>query len=302
MEARCVGIDKKEGTGERSRKETHLLTQHRKGVYQQIDKRADAVVDLLHAMCSEERVRNVAELSLHPVCRRGHDSLYKAIRDAGMTSQKRPHLAARVLPQPKERAYWLVSTDTTPCPRAWSWTLPERGSIYAPRAVPGRAPITIGYTFSTVAVHPEREADAPIWALPVACERVRAEASPVLVGAAQLQALMSDPEMPWHGQQKALVVHVADSTYSQKAFVPAAAHPDLVHVLCVRTNRLFYAPASRLLPPARSAPSLRPALPLERPGNLVTTRPDGGMGAGRTGPLSLRAGARLAHHVDARSC
>ncbi len=239
-----------------TRKETHLLTQFHKEVYQQIDKRADAVMDLLHAMCSEARARSVAELSLHPVCRRGHDSLYKAIREAGMTSEKLRHLAARVLPQPQERAYWLVSTDTTPCPREWSRTLPERGYVYAPSAVPGRAPITIGYTFSTVAVHPEREADAPIWALPVACERVRAEASPVLVGAAQLQALMSDPEMPWHGQQKALVVHVADSTYSQKAFVPAAAHPDLVHVLRVRTNRLFYAPASRPAHRRRGRPRL----------------------------------------------
>ena len=58
------------------------LYDFRKALYAQFSYRADSAMDLLDALCSNQYARNPVELSLNPLFRRGHDSLFKAINQA----------------------------------------------------------------------------------------------------------------------------------------------------------------------------------------------------------------------------
>jgi hypothetical protein len=55
------------------------LKQFREQVYQNFNKRADAIMDLLDALSSNSQARSVVELSLEACFRREHTSVFKAI-------------------------------------------------------------------------------------------------------------------------------------------------------------------------------------------------------------------------------
>ena len=60
---------------------TSPLSQFREVLYQNLDNRADAILELLDALSSNRDARSVVELSLSPHFRRGYASVYAAIRD-----------------------------------------------------------------------------------------------------------------------------------------------------------------------------------------------------------------------------
>ena len=49
-------------------------------IYSQIKQRADSVMDLLDALCSNNKTTSVVQLSLNPLFRRGYSAVFKAIR------------------------------------------------------------------------------------------------------------------------------------------------------------------------------------------------------------------------------
>jgi DDE superfamily endonuclease len=58
------------------------------------------------------------------------------------------------------------------------------------------------------------------------------------IGIEQINALMSDESLPWHGK---LSVLTADSVYSQRSFLfDTSKHKNLVVIARVRSNRIFY--------------------------------------------------------------
>jgi hypothetical protein len=58
---------------------THNLTQFRKEVYQNFNKRADTLMDLMDALCSQTRASSVVELSLQNCFRRSYSAIFKAM-------------------------------------------------------------------------------------------------------------------------------------------------------------------------------------------------------------------------------
>ena len=93
------------------------LTQFRQQVYQNFNKRADTLMDLLDALCSHERARHVVELTLEPAFRRHYTALYDAIADYHPREGALAYLAAKYLPVPRKRSYWLIDVDVTSQPR-----------------------------------------------------------------------------------------------------------------------------------------------------------------------------------------
>ena len=95
--------------------------------------------------------------------------------------------------------------------------------MYQPTVITGNKPITIGHQYSTVALLPEKDPEAPVpWVVPLSCQRVEHEQKKALVGADQMDALLNDPALPFHDQ---LIVEVADSDYAQPAYI--AAHRNI---------------------------------------------------------------------------
>src|SRR6266508_3839958 len=156
---------------------TTALVQFRQKLYQNFTNRADTLLDLVDALCSNGSARSVVEYSLTPCFRRTYSTLYKALAEWTWDDQHLARLLAPSLPRPRQRSFWLLGVDVTPQPRPFAQTLPDRGMVYHPNPVLGNTPVTIGHQYSTVALLPEAEAQrSPSWVAPLSTARVASAA------------------------------------------------------------------------------------------------------------------------------
>jgi hypothetical protein len=214
------------------------LPQFRYEVYQHFDKRADTLMELVDALSSNQYAHSVAELSLAPCFRREYSALYKGIAACELTNTDLAQLAAPYIPPPRQRNFRLVAIDVSSHPRLYSRTLTDRSCVYAPTVIKGNKPITLGHQYSTVVSLPEkRVGDAP-WVIPLSTTRVASDVDKEMVGAKQIQALLTNPDLPFAEE---LCLGVYDSSYSKPAFLHAQCqHPHQVTTVRVRSNRVFY--------------------------------------------------------------
>jgi DDE superfamily endonuclease len=231
------------------------LQSFRKQIYNQFEHQADTKMELLDALCSNNHSPSVVQLSLSPLFRRGYSALFKAIGASpysALSAEDKPQpediqpsnalqflaLIAQVIPPPKKRPFFLFGQDCTSIERPFSPTLEDRGMVYQPNAIKGNKPITLGHSYSLIAVLPERnDEDAP-WTIPLDMSRVPTESNSTEKGIAQVNALLSNPNMPWTDELCALVV---DSAYGNSTFLaPLQKHKNLVIIARSRSNRVFY--------------------------------------------------------------
>ena len=222
------------------------LTQFRKQVYQNFNKRADALMNLVDALSSNSRARSVVELSLEACFQREHTSVFKAIADFDpqVMTKSLAQLAAPYLPRPQERDFWLFGVDVTPQSRPYASTLKDRGYIYQPTPIKSNKPITIGHPYSSVFCLPERDRQPAVrtnsatFVIPLGTQRVKSMEDKELVGAEQIRILLEDEDMPFFGQ---MCAEVEDSSYSKPAYLHAnRSKENLVTIVRVRSNRTFY--------------------------------------------------------------
>ena len=217
------------------------LTEFRETLYQYLNKnkRADSVFELIDALCSTPSAHSAVELSLSPQFRRGHAALYKAVAACQLTNADIAALAKPVLPPPTLHPYWLFGIDVTAHPRPYAATMSDRTCVYAPTVIKGNKPIALGHQYSNLVVLPEHGPGRHVpWVIPLGVERVISLADKELVGAAQLRAVLTAADLPFH---EALCVEVGDTAYSKPAYV--SANRDLTHLVTVvraRSNRVFY--------------------------------------------------------------
>jgi hypothetical protein len=229
--------------------------QFRQQVYQNFNKRADARMDLLDALCGNTSAQTVVELSLNPSFRREYSSLFTALQEwePGEAAKSLAQLAAPFLPQPAQRPFYLLGTDVTPQPRRHAKTLEDRSYVHQPNTVKSNKPITIGHAYSSVVAFPEEEgAHGPVWVVPLDVQRVESQEDKEMVGAAQIATLLKDEKMPFHGQ-----LCVEDSGYSKPAFLAHNRNQsNLVTITRARNTRIFYRqPTSADDPPGVGHPT-----------------------------------------------
>ena len=219
----------------------HQLTQFRLQVYQNFNKRADTLMDLVDALSSNTQARSVVELSLNTCFRRDYTSLFKALSAYKPEDAKKnlAQLAAPYLPKPNKRSFWLLGVDVTPLSRPYAFRLEDRGYVYQPNPIRSNKPITIGHQYSDVICLPESTGQqVKTWVIPLSTQRVKSTDNKELVGAEQIRILLEDEGLPFYNQ---LCAEVADSSYSKPAYLHANRSKDnLVTVVRVRGNRTFY--------------------------------------------------------------
>jgi hypothetical protein len=236
---------------------TTNLKQFRRQLYQNFTNRADTLMELVDALCSNPQATSPVELTLTPCFRRSHSALYKALAEMKWDAMQLPRLLAPYLPPPKQRSFRLLGVDVTPQPRPYASTLSDRGMVYQPTVVKGNKPVTVGHQYSSVALLPEAEAGlTSSWVLPLLTRRVRSEEDKELVGAEQIDALLRDEDLPFADD---LCVEVGDTGYSKPAYLHANRHHDnLVTIARARGNRTFY---QRYVPTAEELASSDPGHP-----------------------------------------
>ena len=221
------------------------LKQFRQQVYQNFNKRADTLMDLLDALSSNTSAQTVVELSLSPFFRRDYSALFTALDEwkPEKADKNLAQLAAPYLPKPVQFPFWLLGTDVTPQPRLHARTLEDRSYVYQPNLIKSNKPVTIGHAYSSVALLPEEDtAHTPPWVVPLSVQRVKSSEDKELVGALQIEALLDDHELPFHDH---LCVEVGDSGYSKPAYLEANRQKhNLVTAVRARNNRIFYRQAS----------------------------------------------------------
>jgi DDE superfamily endonuclease len=228
----------------------------RQKIYNCFESCSDACMDLLDALAGNTGANSIAELSLSPLFPRSYNSIYKAIKASfntnsqeinnkkeGEEGEEKPNNLIRVvselIDQPQQRPFYLFATDTTPHPRPYARTLPERGYIYQPNTIKGNKPINVGHCYSLLSILPEKETDShAAWSVPLSGERVSLAQSGTDVASQQIQSVMSDSSLPWYEK---LCVLVGDTAYSERSFLcEQSQHKNLVVIARVRSNRIFY--------------------------------------------------------------
>ncbi len=215
------------------------MVQFRQAVYQNFNNRADTLIELIDALCSSPGAQSPVELTLAPCFRRTYSTMYKAKDEFRWEEGRLARLLAPYLPLPRQRGFWLLGVDVTPQPRPFAPTLADRGMVYQPTLVKGNKPVTVGHQYSTVALLPETEANlSGNWLVPLMTQRVATTDDKELVGAAQIDALLRDRKLPFHGS---LCVEVADTSYSKPEYLNANRHhASLVTIARARGTRTFY--------------------------------------------------------------
>lgn len=217
------------------------LEQFRQRLYQNFDNRADTLMELVDAICSTPDARSVVEYSLAPCFRRNYSTIFQAINEMEWDELKIARLVTPYLPRPRQRPYWLLATDVTPQSRQFAPTLPDRSIVYQANPIKGNKPITIGHEYSSVVFLPEAEAGvAPSWVVPLAVRRVPSAEDKELTGSAQINGLLSDPNLPF---AEHFCVDVGDTSYSKPICLHSKRHhAQLVSIARLRGTRVLYRP------------------------------------------------------------
>ena len=216
-------------------------------LYNALDSRRETVIELIDSLSSNQQASSVVELSLNPLFRRDYNSLYKGIQEflPHQTDDKYQEqvnclldVVSQTIPRTKSRSFNLLGIDTTPYPRPYSATLPDKTFIHYPNPIKGNKPISIGHTYSVVSALPDRcETGNVPWAIPLSGERIPAADKFANIGNKQLKNIFKSSEFA--GDY--LSVLVADSLYSQRGFIgEQVKHKNLVTITRVRSNRIFY--------------------------------------------------------------
>ena len=226
----------------------NLLVQFRQELTASFDKRADCLMNLVDAICSNTQARSIAELSLNPICRYQYASLYDAIDQFFVASSqdkaeaagrkkemKLINLCLRYASSPIARNFWLFGLDVTPQPRPYARTLVDRTVVYAPNPVLSNKPIALGHQYAALVYFPENASvSSPPWVVPLSMRRVKSDEKATDVHAQQIAALMTTDAF---ADANRFCVCVADSTLGAVTFLgQVVSHQNLVTI--ARTRKI----------------------------------------------------------------
>lgn len=201
--------------------------------------RADATMELVDALSGNINAKSVVQLSLNPAFRRRYGSVRDAIthfeKDPDQSIKIEQCLIEHCSPITKTQPFRLTVVDCTAAPRKHAKTLQDRGIVHAPNVIPGNKPITVGHQYSIMGFLPEQTADNQNipWMLPLSTRRVATNQSGIIVGAEQLDTVMSS-------FGKELTVVLGDTAYSSPKFISRVQqHENAILIARLRSDRIL---------------------------------------------------------------
>ena len=220
----------------------NILNEFRHAVYLCFTRAQDALFNVGDALLTEKAAQSFAELSLSPFFARRWPSLYAAFKDGRIDRTALRQVFARYVSRPLSGHWLVVGVDTTNIARPESPTAEDRTYLYVHNLPQCTAPVTVGWSFSTVVALPETPSS---WTYILDNLRVPSSETASAVAAAQLTGLAP-----------LLCVRMlvtADRHYGSATFVRATMDVECDKLLRIPSNRVLYYPA-----PARTG---RPGAP-----------------------------------------
>lgn len=215
---------------------TDTLLAYRHTLYHCFTKARDALFELSDALATHSSARTFIDLSQAPCFQRRWPSLYEALEDGRIDQPALRHLYVRTRPHPKPEARLVLALDASSIPRPYARTAADRTLVHQATTglflPPGTAPVTPGWTFSTVAVVPEPVSS---WTHILDTRRIRSDQTAVQVAAAQLTDVL-----PLLSERP---ICLLDGGYGNASWVQASAALPCDHLVRVAATRVLYRPA-----------------------------------------------------------
>lgn len=246
----------------RSAGEAGTLAGFRAEFYRCLTGWADAAFELTDAvLCLPAPVHSVPSLSLEPVFRRGHGSLYKALARGGLDAEAMRDLLVAYRP-----AHWpaVFAVDTSSWPRCDAETSPERGFYYSASRHSAGQPIVAGWSYQWIT---QLCWASDSWTAPVDARRIPPTGNPTDATAAAVRDLVNRLERDESGGPSPMFVF--DAGYDPIALTDALRDVRADLVVRIRSDRVFYTD------PAPDAPVTSAAHAATAPGSPAPTRPPG---------------------------
>ena len=239
------------------------LRRFRTGFYRCLTSWADATFELCDAaLCAPAPVASVPVLSLEPIFRRSHGSLYKALARGGVDAKAMRDLLAEHRP----RDWPLVfAVDASTWARCDAETSPERGFYYSASKHSAGKPIVAGWSYSWIT---QLDWANDSWTAPMDARRIPPKADATDLTVSQVRDLVTRL-----GQSATTPVFCFDAGYDAIALTHELAdvranivvadprRPGLLHRPHPHHRRCYWA-----------APPPRPPARLRRPKHLAHPR------------------------------
>jgi len=205
--------------------------QIRHQIWQCFSRSADALFELADALTGEVAARSLPELSLSASFRRKWSSVYEALEDGRIDTQRWSSIWTQALLASHEGPVW-ISVDSTSIARPEAETSPDRGMIYVCNLPHESRPVNVGWQFSTVMLLPAKRSS---WGAILSQRRIQSQQTAVSVAIEQVEHLR--PLLP--GSVRIL----ADRWYATGAFLLACQRMQVEVLLRLKRNRKLYRPA-----------------------------------------------------------
>jgi hypothetical protein len=253
----------------------NTIRQMRHQSYGCFERSADALFELVDALCSEPQARSLPELSLSSAFRRKWGSVYEALEDGRINEGRWSAVWTAALLGQHQGPVW-VSVDSSSIPRPEAETSPDRGMIYLPNLPHAKKPVSVGWQFSTVMLLPETSSS---WGAILAQGRITSSQTAVGVAIRQLESLI--PLLP------AEVRLLADRWYATGPFLSACQR---LHVgLCFVSSAIGN--CIGLHPPNGSA-AVEPLVKMGRSFRAASQRPGANLTKSGEAPIGRASRSR----------
>ena len=277
-----------------------VLAAFRGELYRCFTRRADALFEVADAaLCKQDRVHMLAELSLEPECRRGHGGVFDAV-SAGRVQIARLRVALAGLPLPAwDDRRIRLAVDVSNWLRPDAEASPERLFCHCYARGKGNAQMIPGWPYSLVAaLGPGRTS----WTLPLDAVRLGPADDATGLTAAQVRGVVERIIAAGHwrdGDPDILAVFDSGYDLTRLAWLLAGLPVEVMGRL--RSDRVMYFPAPPREPGAnglaRHGAALRLADPGTWPAPAVTTVTE----TGKYGTAAAMAWGRLHQQLARRA-
>ena len=221
---------------------TTALRDFRDDFYACLDRRADALFELVDASLTAGPRPSLVHLSLTAPHRRGWGSLYAALQDGSIGLDALRALLSGALPADEQRVF---AVDVSVWPRGEAETSAERGYYYHPSRHLDGQPIVKGWAYQWVA---QLGFARDSWTAPADVRRVLPAENAATVAADQVTALCR--RLP---PTSTPPLFVFDAGYDVTARTHALVDEPVALLVRLRSDRCFYSP-----PPTVGAATGRP--------------------------------------------
>ncbi|TME07303.1 MAG: transposase [Chloroflexi bacterium] len=223
----------------------NTLDHLRQQMYGCFERSRDALFNVGDALLSESQARSLPELSLSVFFERSFPSVYEALQDGRINTERLRSVFVQALLEgkPTDEPIWL-GIDSSSMQRLEADSSRDRGMIYVPNMPHATKPVSVGYQFSTVMLLPEQPSS---WVGILEQRRIGTTQTAIAVGIEQLRALL--PLMP--GRR---VILLADRWYATASFVCACHELNVGALIRLKRHRKLYRAAPPRQPKQRGAP------------------------------------------------